>query len=168
MLCTLAAVARAFDPGPLKNSDRRRDLVTQIGVARIALRAKLYPCDVSDTRDPPILIGGDNNVAELVRARQPAERLHCDFEPARRSRGRLVDGAGSHLHVGGAQRQDHIAGGETTRLHLRGVEPHPHGVVARAPENSVAYPVDAVDHVPDVDGRVVGNVLLIQATVGRD
>ena len=150
---------------PLENSDRGRDLVVQIGVGRVVLRAKLYPGDVANAGHPAVLIGGDNNVAELVRARQPAERLHGDFEPARRRRRRLVDGAGSHLDVGGAQRRDHVAGGETAGLDLRGVEPHPHGVVARTEHDRVADPIDAGDHILDVDARVVGNVLLVQASV---
>ncbi len=87
---------------------------------------------------------------------------------ARRRRRRLVDGAGGNLHVGGAQGRDHVAGGQAARLHLGGVEPDPHGIVARAEHDRVADAVDTGEDILDVDGRVIGNVLLVERAVGRD
>ncbi len=153
---------------PLEDRDSGRHLVVEIGIGRIVERAELDPGDVAHARDPAVGVGRDHDLLELLRARQPAERLHRELEAAGRCRRRLVDGAGRHLDVGGPQRRDDVVGGQSARLHLGGIEPDPHRIVARAEHDGVAHAVDARDDVLDVDGRVVRDVLLVQAAVRRD
>ena len=118
--------------------------------------------------DAAVGVGRHDDVVELLRGRQPAERLHRDLKAAGRFGRRLIDGAGRDLDVVGPQRRDDVAGGEAADLHLGGIEPDPHRVVAGAEHDGVADAVDAGDDVLDVDGGVVGDVLLIERPVRRD
>jgi hypothetical protein len=152
----------------MKDPDRGRHLVVEIGVPVVVLRPELDPGDVAHARHPPFGVGRNHDVAELIGAGEPPERLHRELKPARRGGGRLVDGAGGDLDVGGTQGVHDIGPRQAARLHLGWVEPYPHGIVARAEHDGVADAVDTGEDVLDVDRRVVGDVLLVERPVGRD
>ena len=144
------------------------DFAVEICVRGVDVRPELYARDVAHPRHPAIRIGSDDDVAELIRTRQPAECLNRHLEAARRCCRRLIDGAGRDLNIGGAQSRDDVAGSKATRLDLGRVEPHSHGIVAGAQDDGIAHPVHPREDVFDVDGRVVRNVLLVQRSVWRD
>ena len=64
-------------------------------------------------------------------------------------------------------RGHHVAGGEAELGHALGVEPDAHRVVARAEHLDVADAVEAGQHVPDLQGGVVGDVELVERPVRR-
>ena len=152
--------------GPLEDADGGGHLIVEIRVGGVAERAELDPRDVAHARHASVGVGSDHDVVELLRTRQPPERLHRKLESARR-RGRwLIDRTSSHLDIGAPQRRDHVAWSQSARLHERWVEPHPHRVVARSKHDDVADAIEARDHILDVDGCVIRDVLLVQASVG--
>ncbi len=154
--------------GPLKYPDCGRDLVVEIGVPGVVLGAELDARDVAYARDATVRIRGHDDVGELLRSGQAAERLDRDLKTPRRGGGRLIDRPGRDLHVGGAQGGNDVAGGETARLRLGGIEPHPHGVVACAEHDRIPDPIEAGQDVLDVHGHVVGDVLLVERSIRRD
>ena len=152
----------------LKDADGGGDLIVEIGVDRVVLRAELDAGNVAQVGDAAVRVGRHDDVFELSRGRKPAKGLDGDLKSAGRFCRRLIDGAGRDLDIGGLQRRDGVAGGEAAALQLRRIEPHPHRVVAGAEDDGVADAVDAGDDVPDIDRGVIGNVLLIERLVGRD
>jgi hypothetical protein len=112
----------------LKDPERGRNLVIEIGVGRIALGAEFDPRDVAHPRHDAVRVGGNDDVVELLRAREPPKRLYGHLERALRFRGGLIDGAGGDLHIGGAQRRHYIACGQAA-----GLQPRPPSV-ARSPD----------------------------------
>ena len=100
---------------------------------------------------------------------QPALRLQVHLEGAG-SVGprRLADGAGGDLGIGPAQRLHHVARRQAARRHPVGIQPDPHGIVARAEDLRVADALQPRQPVLDRQGGEVGDVLLAAAAVGRD
>ena len=89
---------------PLEHRDRDRGIAIEIGVRRVVLRRELDPRDVLEAHHRVCGLL-DDDVGELVRIGQPAERLHRDLERARLVDRRLVEHAGGDLDVLPLQRQ---------------------------------------------------------------
>src|SRR5439155_1523614 len=123
---------------------------------------------IRETRDVPALAGLHDDVSELVRVEEPAERVDGVLEvDADRGR-RLTDASGRDLHVLLAERLQDVGGGHAARGERGRVEPDPHAVVARAEEADVAHPRQPGERVLHLDGGVVAEVELVVAPVGRE
>ena len=151
----------------LEDQQRHRCALIEIAVGAVVLGAELDPRDVAHTRDPAVGIVLDHDVGELARIDQPAERLDVELEGALMRHRRLVEHAGGHLDVLRLQRLDDLAGGQVARGDPVGIEPDPHGVVARAEDLDVADAVEPRQHVLHLQGRVVRDVELVARTVRR-
>ena len=81
---------------------------------------------------------------------------------------RLADLAGGHLDVLLRDRVDHVGGGQVAERHLLRVEPDPHAVVALAEVGDVAHAVQPRQLVAELDRRVVAQVEVVAAVVGRE
>ena len=97
----------------------------------------------------PSAVGLDDDVGELLRLGQPAERGHRVLEVDARGGGLLADLAGRHLDVLLPQRPDHVAGGHVARGQLVGIEPDPHAVVLLAEDHRVAHALEPRQLVAD-------------------
>ncbi len=85
-------------PGQLVDRQGHRRFAVQSANLVIGLGAQLYPADVADV-DVPLLLGLDDDVAELVLVGQPALRGHDVLEDLPPRHGRLADLTGCHLNV---------------------------------------------------------------------
>ena len=140
--------------GTLKDAERRRNVVVEIGVERIILRAEFDARDIAQM-NLAVGVGADDDVAELLRRAEPSQSLHRKLEGARRGRRRLIDRARGDLQIGAAQRGDDVARRQIARLDFRRIEPDAHRIVSRAKEARVADAVDSGDGVLHVKRRVV-------------
>ena len=153
---------------PLEDADRDGALLAQVCVDSVVLCTQLNVADVAQTGHLTVLAGLDNNVLKLTRLHQPAQRLQVHLECARVWHRRLVEHARRHLeilcsHSGGDLRTGHIA-----RRDLVRIEPDAHGVLARAEHLHVAHAVDALEHVDQLQCRVVRNIKLIPRIIRRE
>ena len=136
-------------------------------VESIVLGAQLDAADVLDADLPAVGAAAEDDVAELLRRVEPAERGDGELErPAGRA-GRLADLAGRHLHVLLADGLGHVAGRQVQRRQPVGVDPDAHAVVVLAELPHVADAVHAGDLVLDLDGGEVAEVELVVAVVRR-
>ncbi len=99
--------------------------------------------------------------------RETPERLHRDLESALLRRRRLIENAGGDLDVLALQRVGDVGRGQAERLQTIGIEPHAHGIVARAEHRDRADAVDARDRIGHFKRGVVGNEQRIARLVRR-
>src|SRR5262249_17757876 len=97
----------------------------------------------------------DDDVAEFLSAREPAECLNRDLERTGLVDRRLIEHAGGDLDVLALQSKHNITGGEAKRLQSIRIEPRAHRVVATAKYDQRADTIHARDGVGDLDGSVV-------------
>ena len=112
--------------------------------------------------------GLDHHVAELVRPGQPAERVERQLERQAAGRGGLPDAAGRGVQILGADRVGHVDRGHVPGRQSLRIEPDPHAVVPLPLDQDVRDPVHPEQFVPGVDRRVVAQVLVVVAAVGRN
>ena len=102
-------------PGCWKISSGTAVPLVEIAVGAVILGAELDPRDVADPGDAPVGVGADDDVGELPRLDQPAQRLDVELEGARIRHRRLVQHARGDLDVLRLERRDDVAGGEAAR-----------------------------------------------------
>ena len=136
----------------------------EIRVGGRVLTGELDPRHVAHAHDG---VGGllDDDVGKLFRLREPPERPHRHLEGELAGHRRLVQHAGSDLHVLALQRLGHVECSEVEGLQLVRIKPDLHGVVARAEHGDRADAIEARQHVLDLDVGVVGDEQLIAAFV---
>ena len=61
---------------PLEDADRQRDILPQIAVDRVVLRAKLDATDIAHPDQATVFGGANDDLLELLRRRQPPLSLH--------------------------------------------------------------------------------------------
>ena len=114
------------------------------------------------------LVGLEDDVAELVRVDQTAQRVDGQLELLTRRRRLLADLAGRDLEVLLADRVDHVHRGQVERRQLVRVEPGPHAVVALAQVGHAGDARQPAQLVLDLDRRVVAQEDVVVPAVGRD
>ena len=105
--------------------------------------AEFDAANVADADDPPAGRGAKNDVRELLRLLQAAERGQGDLRRLAAWGRLLPDLSASHLRVLLADGQDDVVGGEVVDGQPVGVEPNPHAVIALAAEKNVADSLQA-------------------------
>ena len=153
--------------GQREDQQRQAFAAVHVGGGTVVGRADLHTADVADAGRAPLRIGFQDDVGELLRRAQAAERL--DVELIRRVAGhrRLVQDAGGDLQVLCAQRREHLARVEVVGGHLVGIEPDAHRVVASAEQLHVAHARQPRQRVLHVQGRVVREIEVVARPVGR-
>ena len=68
--------------GPLEDQQRHRRPLVEIAVGGVVLRRQLDAGDVLEPRHAAVRVGLDDDVAELARLGEPAERLDVELEGA--------------------------------------------------------------------------------------
>ncbi len=117
--------------------------------------AQLDAAHVADADDPPVGVGPQDHVGELLGVGQAAQRGHRVLEGLAAGHRRLADLAGRHLHVLLLDRRHHVVGREVPGRHFLRVQPEPHAVVALAQVADVAHAVQPRQLVAQLDRGVV-------------
>src|SRR5262249_30003872 len=138
------------------------DLAVELEVLVLVAGAQLGAGHVPEIRDLALRAGLKNDVGELFRLDEPAERAEGVLKILPARHGRLADLAGGDLHVLLAQNADDVGGGQVARGELVGVEPDAHAVVAAAEDEDIADAVEAGEAVEELDGGVVAQVQLVE------
>ncbi len=140
----------------------------QIGVGGVLLRAQLHPRHVGHPGQAALVVALEHDVGELLRIDQAALGLDLHLAGGRRLvEGRGAGVAGGDLDVVAAQGVDDVVHGQVARGGLVRVDPDPDGVVAGRAHGHVAHPLHAQQRLLDLQGDVVGHVLLAQRAVRR-
>jgi hypothetical protein len=92
--------------------------LVEIAVGAVILGAELDAGDIADSRDAPVRVIPDDDVAELPRVREPTERLDIELEGAQAGSRRLIEDARGDLDVFGLVGADDLAGGQVARRDL--------------------------------------------------
>ena len=153
---------------PLVDRERdRRAAVEGTGLI-ISLSTEFDPGDVAEPDDPAVDVGLEDHVGKLLGVTEPAEGAHRVLvDLPCRDRG-LADLAGRDLGVLLGDRVGDVGRGQVAEGHLAGVEPDPHAVVALAEVGDVADAREPGDLVAELDRRVVAQVEVVAAVVGRE
>src|SRR5260370_22094384 len=138
-----------------------------VGRAAVIRGADLAPTIVADAGLASLVVGFDDDVGELLRRGQPAERFEVDLISFVTRGRRLVEDTGRDLKILRGQRREHVAGGEIVGRRLVRVEPDAHRIFATALELHVADARQAREHVLDVQGRVVRQIERVARLVRR-
>ncbi|MDT4839026.1 hypothetical protein FQZ97_728050 [compost metagenome] len=136
------------------DDQRGAGLAVERGCRVIGLSAQLDARDVAQADDRPIAVGANDDVAEVLRARQPALGGHRHLELLPVDRGRGADLARRCLGVLRLDRGDQVGGGDPQGLHAIRVHPDPHAV-DRPEHAGFADAGDAGEGIADIDGGVV-------------
>ncbi len=120
----------------------------------------LDAADIANAGNMPLRVRLDNDVAELFGCRQSPQRFDADLVGGARvvEDRRLVEGAGRHLGVLGAQGAEDIAGADAVGSGSIWVDPDPHGVLPLAQRPEIGDTGQARDLVADVKDHIVGDV----------
>ena len=150
--------------------DQQRQALTAVheGGRAVIGRADLDVPDVTDAGRPPLRIGLQDNVGELLWSGQPAERLNIELIGRISRHRRLVQDAGGNLHVLRLQRREHFAGVELVSGHLVRIEPDAHRIVARAEQLHVAHAGKPRQRVLYMQCRIVREIEIVARPVGRE
>ena len=140
---------------PLEHGERDRGIAAEIRGRGIILPRQFYARDILDAHHR-ILGLLDDDIRELGRIRQPAERSHRDLESELVGHRRLIQNAGGDLDILTLQGQRHIRRGQLKRLQTVGIEPDLHREIARAEHGDRADAVKPRQHVLDLQVRVIG------------
>ena len=133
----------------------------------IGLRAELDPPDIAQAGDLAGAAGLDNDVCELGRVAELAgdvERVLERLAGWYRGSADLARGDRFALLL---ERRNHIRGHQRARVHLVGIEPDAHGILAGAEHDDVTHSGKPRDLVLELDGRVIGEIEAVVAPVGR-
>ena len=165
---TLSEICDGVGAGRGEDRHRDRGLVVEQRAQRVLGSAQLDARHVAKPRDGAVRLRLHDDVAELLFALQAPLRVdrelqvHMPRSWAKRRRRRPRPARSAR----GSQRTTSL-GGKPALGHLARIEPHAHGVVARAEELHLAHAVDAREAVLDVEQRVVAQVRHVVALVGR-
>ena len=152
----------------MKDADGAVRLAIEFAVHAVIAGRQLDPRHVAHARDLAFHPALDHDVAELLFIQQPPLRIHGQLEWDAAGHRRLANDPGGHLDVLLADRIDHVAGGEAVRRDLLRVEPDPHAVIPRAEDGHVADARQPRQSVLHLQIRVVVDVKLVIAAVGRN
>ena len=131
-------------------------------VAQVGDRAGLAGTDRGFTGLALVASGLEDDILELLRRFEPAERGHRVLERLALGHGGLADLARRHLDVLFLQRLDDVGGRQPARRQLFRVDPDAHAVVLLAEQGHVADPVEPGQFVLQLNGRVVAQVELVE------
>ena len=104
-----SAVSSAFEPGKLKHRQSHRRLAVQVAACVLIAGTQFDPGDVFQVRDFALVARLDDDVGELLRLGQAAQRGHRVLKIDACRHGRLAELAGRNLHVLLAQGGDDVA-----------------------------------------------------------
>ena len=102
----------------------------------------------------------DDDVVELFRAGKSADNAHRNLVGLLRVGWRLPQLPGRNLDVLLFKRVHYIGCSQAAGCQPHRIEPHAHGVLARAEVHHIAHTRHALESVNDVDVQVVGDVLV--------
>ena len=153
--------------GQLEDDQPRRPHAVAAAALVLVLGPQDHAAHVADADDAAVGRGAEDDVGELRRLLQPAERGQGNLRLLPPRHRLLADLSAGHLRVLLPQRGHHVAGREVPRSKLLRVDPDPHAVIALAGDEDVADPRQAEQLVADVHQRVVAQVELVVAAVGR-
>ena len=131
-------------------------------VLAVGLGAEFDAADVAHPGDAAVRGGLDDHVREGVGVAEPAHHVEGVLEGLAVRRRRHADLAGCDLLALLLQRLDDVLHVEPARLHLAGVEPDAHRILAGAEHGGVADAGQPRDFILQPDG---GEVAQIQAVV---
>ena len=123
-----------------------------------------------------VILGAHLRVAHVLQKYQavrrvlhdePAHDPHRDLIRLLRVGRRLAELSGRNLDVLLLERIHHVGCGQVACSQAHRIEPHAHGVLARAKVDHVAHARHALQRVDDVDVQVVGDVFARVAPVAR-
>ena len=152
----------------LHDAHAHRLLVVQQRTQAVFLGIEFHAGHVGQVRHGAVRRGLQDDVAEFLFGLQAAARVHVQLQRHVARRGRGADHARRHLHVLLADRGDDFGRGHAALRDLLRIEPHAHGVVARAPHRHFAHARDAGQAILHVQDRVVAQVGDVVAVIGRD
>ena len=153
--------------GRLEHDDGDRRLVVEHRTQREVAGTELDAREVAKSRDLAVVAGLHDDVAELRFVDEAAACANGQLIRLWVGHWRRADDASRHLQVLLADRVDDVSRREVARGHLVRVEPHAHGVVARAEHGDLPGPRNARQLVPDVEQSVVPEVHGVVAPVRR-
>ena len=143
------------------DAESARRLAVQAGAVLVLLAADLNPCHIADPDRGTVRVGAQDNIAELLRARQLAFNQHRGGNFLGRAPRQITDAAGRYLRVLAGNRFVDVRRCQVETNEFLRVDPDPHGPF-RAILLSLADPFNALDLVHHVARQVVAEGNLIQ------
>ncbi|MCY1400589.1 hypothetical protein D9M71_156830 [compost metagenome] len=143
-------------------------LLAQIGAHTILLGRQFDARHVAQQRGASIMLGAQDDVAELLNAAQTAVSGDRHLERGALDHGCHSDAAHGSLGVLLADRRHHLGSGEATRGHRFRIKPDAHGIGARSPEIDLTHAVYTGEPVADVTNRIVAQVVGVVLAVWRN
>src|SRR5215467_3454146 len=131
------------------------------------LGAELVAADVPHPRDAPVCGGLDNHIRKRIRFAEPARDIERILKRLAVRRRRHADLAGCHLLALLLQRLNDVLDVEPARLHLVGIEPDAHGILAGAEHGGIADAGQPRDFVLQSDGGEVAHIQAVVTPVRR-
>ena len=113
-------------------------------------------------------VGLEDDVGELLRVGEPAQRIDGQLELLALGDRLLADLSGGNLDVLLADGRDHVHGAEAEGRHLVGVEPDAEAVVALAEVRDAGDAGEPAQFVLDVHRGIVAQPEVVVLAVGRD
>ena len=151
----------------LKDGQAHRGLAVETVVDVLATGAQFDAANVPNAHDLSALGRTNNDILELFRLGQPAERRKGDLQQAARAGRWIADLPGRNLQVLLAQRVDHVAHGQISHGHFVRVDPHSHAVIALAEHQHFADARQTREFVANAHQRVIAQIKLVVAAFGR-
>ena len=136
-------------------------------VQAVDLRAELDPRDLFQAQQRAVRIGADDDLAELLPARQAAGRADGVGELLAGRRRFAADLSGGIHRVLRAQGVDDVGNRHAELRQLVGLHPEPHRVLARAEDLDVGNAGNARDLVDQIDVRVIGEEDVVVGALRR-
>ena len=154
--------------GQLEDDQPRRPQADAAAAQVLVLGPQNHAAHVADANDAAVRRGAKDDVGELCGILEPAKRGERDLRLLPGGHRRPADLSAGRLGVLLPQRGHDVAGRETPRGELLRVDPDPHAVIALPGDEDVADPRQAEQLVADIHQRIVAQVELVVAAVGRD
>jgi hypothetical protein len=154
----------------LEHLQKRRRLAIGGRADQVVLSAELDVGDVAQQHLRAVVVGPDDDLAELLGRLEATGRLHRVGELRALRRRRPPELARRHQHVLLANRTLEVADRQVELRELIGTHPHAHRVLgdAAAQNLRLSHAADARELVDDVDRGVVGEELLVVGAARRD
>ena len=151
------------DPSSTRATSRSRTIPTACGWGPVGLVVEScepwldWPLGVTRgiLAGRVIAAGLENDVGELLRLGEPAQRVDGQLQLLALGNGLLADHPRRDLHVLLADGIDHVHGAQVQRGQLLGIKPGPQAVVALAQVSDAGDAGQAPQLVLDVDRRVI-------------